>query len=98
MKGITLVKNRRRTGVKYRHVQVDTRNLIRLRPENTVSSRPKSQQFAVPKCLFTNIYVLAKTKNRGRAPVALEADLRSQDIDVVLSLKHTSQPKCLMLL
>ena len=55
---------------------------IRIRPENTVTNRPKSTQFAVPKCLFTNICGLAKTKNRVRAPVALEADLRSQDIDI----------------
>ena len=90
-KGITVLRSRCRTMVKYRHVQVDTRNLIRIRPENTVVNRPKSTEFAVPKCLFTNICGLAKTKNRVRAPVALEADLRSQDIDIcVVSETHLS--------
>ena len=39
----------------------------------------------------TNICGLAKTKNRVRAPVALEADLRKHDIDVcVVSETHLS--------
>ena len=45
-------------------------------------SRPKSIEFAVPKFLFANICSLAKTKNQVRTPVALEADLRSQNIDI----------------
>jgi len=41
--------------------------------------------------IFTNICGLLKTKNRVRAPVALEADLRNQDIDVcVVSETHLS--------
>ena len=32
--------------------------------------------FAVPNCMFVNICSLSKTKNRVRAPVALEADMR----------------------
>ena len=44
-------------------------------------SRPKSIEFAVPKFLFANICSLAKTRNQVRTPVALEADLRSQNID-----------------
>lgn len=39
-------------------------------------------EFAVPKFLFTIICSLAKTKNRVRAAVALEADLNNKDIDV----------------
>ena len=31
--------------------------------------------FAVPKCMFINICSLAKTKNKVRAVVALEADM-----------------------
>ena len=38
--------------------------------------------FAVPNCMFVNICSLSKTKNRVRAPVALEADMRNNDIDV----------------
>ena len=91
MKGITVVKSRRRTGIKHRHAQVDTRNLIRIRPENIVTRRPRSTEFAVPKCLFINICGLAKTKNRVRAPVTLEADLRSQGIGIcVVSETHLS--------
>ena len=45
-------------------------------------SRPKSIEFAVPKFLFANICSLAKTKNQVRTPVALEADLKSQNIDI----------------
>ena len=90
-KGITVVKSHRRTGIIHRHAQVDTRNSIRIRPENIVTSRPRSTEFAVPKGLFTNICGLAKTKNRVRAPVALEADLRSHDIDIcVVSETHLS--------
>ena len=68
-------------------------NLINIPLFNTTNktSTSKSTGFAVPKCLFTNICGLSKTKNRVRAPVALEADLRSQDIDVcVVSETHLS--------
>ena len=45
--------------------------------------------FAVPNCMFVNICSLSKTKNRVRAPVALEADMRNNDIDVcVVSETH----------
>ena len=40
-----------------------------------------SGQLAVPKLLFTNICSLGKAKSRVRAVVALEADLRNNDID-----------------
>ena len=40
-----------------------------------------SGQLAVPKLLFTNICSVGKTKSRVRAVVALEADLRNNDID-----------------
>lgn len=82
---MTVVRSGLRTVVKHIHVQVGTRNLIRIpkgKYKNTVKRRPKSTEFAVPKCLFANICGLAKTKNRLRAPVAVEADLRSQDIVV----------------
>lgn len=73
--------------------KVDRSNLINIPFVNTTNktSTSKSTEFAVPKCLFTNICGLSKTKNRVRAPVALEADLRSQDIDVcVVSKTHLS--------
>ena len=40
-----------------------------------------SSQLAVPKLLFTNICSLGKTKSRVRAVVALEANLRNDDIN-----------------
>lgn len=73
--------------------KVDRSNLINIPRVNTTdkTSTSKSKGFAVPKCLFTNICGLSKTKNRVRAPVALEADLRSQDIDVcIVSETHLS--------
>ena len=72
--------------------KVDRSNLINIPLVNTTNktSTSKSTGF-VPKCLFTNICSLSKTKNHVRAPVALEADLRSQDIDVcVVSETHLS--------
>jgi hypothetical protein len=54
---------------------------------NKISSRESG--FAVPKFMFINICSLAKTKNRVRAVVALEADLVNNDIDVcVVSESH----------
>lgn len=45
--------------------------------------------FANPNCMFVNICSLSKTKNRVRTPVALEADMRNNDIDVcVMSETH----------
>ena len=41
-------------------------------------------EFAVPKFLFTNICSLAKTKNRVRAAVAMEADLNNRTLMSVL--------------
>ena len=53
-----------------------------------MTNKPSSE-FAVPKFLFTNICSLAKTKNRVRAAVALEADLNNKDIDIcVVSETH----------
>ena len=46
--------------------------------------RKQTSEFAVPKFLLTNICSLAKTKNRVRAVVALETDLRRKDIDVCI--------------
>ncbi|CAH3156255.1 unnamed protein product [Pocillopora meandrina] len=48
-----------------------------------------SGQLAVPKLLFINICSLGKTTSRVRAVVALEADLRNNDIDAcVVSETH----------
>lgn len=47
-----------------------------------VKRKNSPSYFAVPKCMFVNICSLSKTKNRVRAPVALEADMRNNDIDV----------------
>ena len=61
-------------------------------PKQVVSrehTSASSGQLAVPKLLFTNICSLGKTKSRVRAVVALEADLRNNDIDAcVVSETH----------
>ena len=43
---------------------------------------PTKSLLAVPKLMFINICSLGKTKNRVRASVAVEADLKSMDIDI----------------
>ena len=49
----------------------------------------RRSEFAVPKFMFINICSLAKTKNRVRAPIALEADMKNMDIDIcVVSETH----------
>ena len=54
-----------------------------------VKRKNSPSHFAVPNCMFVNICSLLKTKNRVRAPAALEADLRNNDIDVcVVSETH----------
>ena len=50
-------------------------------------------EFAVPKFLFTNICILAKTKNRVRAAVALEADVNNKDIDVCIVSETHLKPE-----
>ena len=66
-------------------------NLICIPRENNSTRVSPSTEFAVPKCLFTNICGLAKSKNRLRAPVAIEAHLNNQDIDIcVVSETHLS--------
>ena len=61
-------------------------------PKQVVSrehTSASSGQLAVPKLLFTNICSVGKTKSRVRAVVALEADLRNNDIDAcVVSETH----------
>ena len=58
-------------------------------PREPTKSSTDCSEFAVPKCMFINICSLAKTKNKVRAAVGLEADLRSKDIDVcVVSETH----------
>ena len=43
----------------------------------------------MPKFMFINICSLTKTKNRVRAPIALEADMKNMDIDIcVVSETH----------
>ena len=49
--------------------------------------------FAVPKFMFINICSLAKTKNRVRAVVALEADLVNNDIDVCVVSESYLKPE-----
>lgn len=46
-----------------------------------------SSQLAVPKRLFTNFCSLGKTKSMVRAAVALEANLRNNDIDACVVLE-----------
>ena len=66
-------------------------NLICIKRENNSTHISPSTEFAVPKCLFTNICGLAKSKNRLRAPFAIEAHLNNQDIDIcVVSDTHLS--------
>ena len=66
-------------------------NLICIQRENNSTRISPSTEFAVPKCLFTNICGLAKSKNRLWAPVAIEVHLNNQDIDIcVVSETHLS--------
>ena len=54
-----------------------------------VKRKSSPSHFAVPNCMFVNICSLTKTKNRVRAPVAFEADMQNNDIDVcVVSETH----------
>ena len=59
-------------------------NLIPVTRQVFPIARKSNTDFAVPKFLFTNICSLAKTKNRVRAAIALEADLNMNDIDVCI--------------
>ena len=89
LKKIEVVKSRR-IELNLGNRQNDRRNLINI-PRCNTNINATTTEFAVPKCLFTNICGLKKTKNRVRTPVALEADLRNQDIDVcVVSETHLS--------
>ena len=64
-------------------------NLVPIARQVEPTTNKSSSEFAVPKFLFTNICSLAKTKNRVRAAVALEADLNNKDIDIcVVSETH----------
>ena len=71
----------------------DMKNLVPIpkRKQNPVSRTVS--EFAVPKFLFTNICSLAKTKNRVRAAVALEADLNNKDIDVCIVSETHLKPE-----
>ena len=80
----------------------DVSSSIRARDMKNLVPIPKRKQnpvlqtvseFAVPKFLFTNICSLAKTKNRVRAAVALEADLNNKDIDVCIVSETHLKPK-----
>ena len=62
-------------------------NLITIPRQIMPNIRKQTSEFAVPKFLLTNICRLAKTKNRVRAVVALETDLRRKDIDVCIVLE-----------
>ena len=46
----------------------------------------------MPKCMFINICSLSKTKNKVRAAVALEADLRNNDIDLCVVTETHLKP------
>ena len=64
-------------------------NLVPIARQVEPTTNKSSSEFAVRKFLFTNICSLAKTKNRVRAAVALEADLNNKDIDIcVVSETH----------
>ena len=64
-------------------------NLVPIARQVDATTNKSSSVFAVPKFLFTNICSLAKTTNRIRAAVTLEADLNNKDIDIcVFSETH----------
>ena len=74
-------------------IRGDVSSSIRARDMKNLVPIPKQKQnpllqtvseFAVPKFLFTNICSLAKTKNRVRAAVAMEADLNNRTLMSVL--------------
>ena len=80
--------NGRRPLTENNQQQANHSSLIRISCVNKTTAR-SINEFAVPKCLFTNICGLSKVKNRVRAEVALEADFRNHDIDVaVVSETH----------
>ena len=82
------VVNGRRPLTENNQQQANHSSLIRISCVNKTTAR-SINEFAVPKCLFTNICGLSKVKNRVRAEVALEADFRNHDIDVaVVSETH----------
>ncbi|XP_028414902.1 uncharacterized protein LOC114537989 [Dendronephthya gigantea] len=88
-RSIEVVKSCRAAKPSYVHgKKVKPRCLISI-PLKAMTRSLTSPHLAVPKCLFVNICSLAKTNNRVRAVVALEADLRNNDIDVcVVSETH----------
>ena len=57
-------------------------NLVPIARQVDPTTNKSSSEFAVPKFLFTNICSLAKTENRVRAAVALEADLNNKNIHI----------------
>lgn len=69
-------------------------NLICIQRENNSTRILPSTEFAIPKCLFTNICSLAKSKNRLRALVAIEAHPNNQDIDICVVSKLIPQLIC----
>ena len=88
-KSIQVVESRRPS--KTCKQQFEHGKLICIQRENNSTRISPTTEFAVPKCLFTNICSLAKSKNRLRAPVAIEAHLNNQDIDIcVVSETHLS--------
>ena len=86
---IEVVKRHR--PAKHRRESPLMRNLIPIPREK--QARPDNKaEFAVPKCMFINICSLSKTKNKVRAAVALEADLRNNDIDLCVVTETHLKP------
>ena len=79
-KSIQVVESRRPS--KTFKQRFEHENLICIPRESNSTCVSPSTEFAVPKCLFTSICGLAKSKNRLRAPVSIEAHLNNQDIDI----------------
>lgn len=79
-KSIQVVESRRPS--KTFKQRFEHENLICIPRESNSTRVSPSTEFAVPKCLFTSICGLAKSKNRLRAPVSIEAHLNNQDIDI----------------
>ena len=86
IKSIEVITGRR---VEYRKRERSTERCLLQIPRTPAHATVQTQGLAVPKLMFINICSLGKTKNRVRAVVALEADIKSMDIDIcVVSETH----------
>ena len=68
-------------------------NLVPIARQVDPTTNKSNSEFAVPKLLFTDICSLAKTKNRVRAAVTLDADWNNKDIDICVVFETHLKPE-----